>query len=288
MSELGNTLSANNDPTRITGKVVNALDDQPIEGVHVVSSGFTTTTESDGTYELLTLHASPVHVDFRDEFDHSVIGQYVDVAVSRSVNLIDSIDAALIPSVDLETTQYPDAGIWFREMTHTMNSPPHPFEDNLLRTWVLPISVYVPSLIQNDLDYQQTIKSVFRDWEQWMDLELFTLVDEEPDVGVTVAYTNTASRDRYDVLVRDDNLFPVKGTIYLRRIYDAPGEWYFRRVVAHEIGHALGMAHSTDPIHLMIGSRAPELAHPSPDEVWLVRTMYHLPRGTDMDFFVWD
>ncbi len=86
---------------------------------------------------------------------------------------------------------------------------------------------------------------------------------------------------------RGADLFPVKGTICSRKIYDAPDERYFRRVVAHEIRHALGMAHSTDPVHLMAGSRAPDVSQASPDELWLGKVMYHIPRGTDMDLFVW-
>ena len=119
-------------------------------------------------------------------------------------------------------------------------------------------------------------------------MDLFEVLDAEPDTGVTVGYTTSNTRDIYEVRVRDADLFPIKGTIVMRKIYRASDESFYRTVVAHEIGHALGMAHSTDRLHLMIGSRAPVVSQPSPDEIWLGKVMYHLPRGIDMDTFVWD
>jgi predicted Zn-dependent protease len=78
---------------------------------------------------------------------------------------------------------------------------------------------------------------------------------------------------------------PVKATIFLRTVYDASVREELDTVIAHEIGHALGMIHSGDTIHLMIGGQFARVSEPSPDEILLGQVMYALPRAINMVWY---
>jgi hypothetical protein len=288
-SNPGNTLAARSDGMNLYGTVRDRFTGAPIPGIFVTVDGIvTTTTGVDGRYSIVALLGNQSSFVFRDEFDPVAHGSYFDVAFTRSVNGGDIVDAALVPNVVLETAEYPDVPTWFGEMSKTMNEPPDPLADNRLRTWVLPIAIYVPPFVHNNLDYERTVKDVLSDWESWLDWDLFELVDDTPDVGVRILYSSTTSREHYDVPERDGALFPVKGRVWLRTIWDDTTADFFKRVIAHEVGHVLGMGHSTDSIHLMVGGSAQRVSEPSADEIWLGKMMYHLPRGTYMDSYVWE
>ncbi|MFQ5511087.1 MAG: hypothetical protein ACE5EO_04495 [Candidatus Krumholzibacteriia bacterium] len=50
----------------------------------------------------------------------------------------------------------------------------------------------------------------------------------------------------------------------------------------------MGRAHSTDALHLMVAGQGVVVGPPNADEILLLRTMYHLPRGINLGGYVLD
>ena len=74
----------------------------------------------------------------------------------------------------------------------------------------------------------------------------------------------------------------------MRMVYDPASEDLLETVAGHEFGHALGVEHSIDTGHLMIGSRTPVVNQPSSDEILLIRAIYNMPRGQSMAWYLYD
>ncbi|MDH3215486.1 MAG: matrixin family metalloprotease [Candidatus Krumholzibacteria bacterium] len=288
ISPLGNTLAAENQPREVFGTVGDAATDEPLPGIRVATSGFHGVTEPDGTYLTLAVPNREISFSITDDFGMGGIGDYFDISASIWVSGGEATDFWLLPNLPMETNHYPNFLTWFRQMSNTMNEPPNPLADNRLRTWDTPVSVFVPAFVSNGLDYQETVKNVFLRWETWLGRDLFEFVGSLPDIGVSILYFSGATREHYDVYERDADWFPVKGRIWLRTIWGDDTVGSFQRILAHEVGHALGMGHSTDPDHLMIGGISQRVAEPTPDEIWLGRAMYTLPRGTPLEWYRWE
>ncbi|UCH84647.1 MAG: matrixin family metalloprotease [Candidatus Latescibacterota bacterium] len=266
----------------VTGMVRDAVTNDPVPGMWVRMISAVDTTESDGLFTLTDLPAGYAHVYFWDGVSHAVLENYFDIIYSP-YEIVDGghIDMWMLPNVDLDSEDYMDFLEFFVEMTRLDGNAA-----DVLGTWELPCQVYVPPLIANNLDYKQIIEQVFLEWEEVIELDVFEFVDEIPETGVYVHYTdNTSTREHYLVMRTDENGVPLQGRITLKNTYDETNLSLMKVIVRHEVGHALGMNHSSDPNHIMVGGRSPIADVPSPDEVLLARAMYRVPRYFILEWF---
>ncbi len=160
--------------------------------------------------------------------------------------------------------------------------------NDLLDRWEIPCAIYVPPFTAHGIDYTQEFKNAVADWENAVGMDLFTYVSAIPANGVYVVFSDTEELDNYLVTVRDSKRLTIQGRISIRTLYDENSYETFLKVLRHEIGHSLGLAHSIDSVHLMVGGRVPAITQPSGDEVGLVSSMYHVPRGFPASWFLAD
>jgi hypothetical protein len=273
LSDLAGTVARG---MKIQGTVRDALTGLPIDGIQVILLSVADTTGTDGSFVLRELPAGTAFIKVQDEDFVTVLGYYFDLVVSPYTVIDgDALNFYVIPNAPLVTTQYSNFRDWYLPMTELQGTTV-----DLLNRWDIPCRVYVPPLVKDGLDYELTVKDAFGEWEDAIGMNVFEFVDAEPDTGVYVSYSdNVNDRDLYTPVVQDSRRLTVRGMITLRTVFSAAERDVFRVTVLHEVGHSLGLNHSDDSIHLMIGGRFPGVSHPTTDEIDLARVMYHLPRG---------
>jgi hypothetical protein len=279
VSPLGNTLEAAVQQRLITGTIRDASSQTPIPNVAIEAGSNAATSGADGSFEIQAVDQARL----RDE-QSSAVGQYFDMQVRIPAGET-HLDLWMIPNTALETTVYADFLEWFERMTtHEIGLPG--ILDGVVRRWELPIRVYVPPLVKNGLDYEKTIKNGFRLWETLTGMSLFEFTNSQPTHGAYIRYVDPDLRDLYDVLERDADLFPTLGRVSIRSAYDPTMVLGFTAIAAHEAGHVLGLGHSNDTGHLMVGWKSPGSLQPTEDEIDLVRVLYRLPRGVEYKWFL--
>lgn len=259
---------------KIFGTVRQAITGEPIEGLRVKLLAFVDTTDTEGRFLLSELPWGQSYLRVEDEPFRTELGEYFDVVISPyTIRDKDDLDFWVLPNIALDTQEYPHILAFYKQMTDL-----DAYTDVLPR-WDLPCKVYVPPMVEEGFDYRQGMQDAFREWEGLIGLPAFEFVDAVPDTGVFVEYTRPEGRDYYIVTARTPNGLPIQGKITMRTGYAGGLEHVFRVVARHEIGHALGLNHSLDNTHLMMGGVYPQVEHPSADETLLIRAIYRIPRG---------
>jgi hypothetical protein len=261
---------------KVNGTVRDALTGLPVEGIRLILLSVADTTGSDGLFTLRELPAGTGFIKVEDENFLTLKGSYFDLLISPyTVVDKDVLDILLIPNAPLVTTVYTDFLDWYRSMTDLQGTTV-----DLLDRWDVPCHVYVPPLVLNGIDYQQTIKDAFIEWETDIGSQVFEFVDAVPDTGVSVVYSsNPNDLDEYLVIRQDPRRLTIQGRITIRTVYTIDQLDILQITILHEVGHCFGLQHSDDAGHLMIGGRFPGVSHPTTDEISLVKVMYNLPRA---------
>jgi hypothetical protein len=275
-SPLLETVSAVTRGMHISGVALDARTGLPVPGA-LVSFGLTTVT-ADGTgfWEFFELGAATDVIVVRDERDEGV-GAYYDYTLPYSVAHNDVVELYLLPNITLETTTFTDFLTWFRSMTDAAGNP----YGAETRRWELPISLYVRAFNKAGLDYRAAIEGAAAEFNDILGVSVFNVVTTGLSNGVETVYVDDLPQDNYGVEEWTSDWYPRRGLIEFRTVYSAPTESVLQVVARHELGHVLGMNHSTDWAHLMVGGLAPQVSHFSNDEVAIIQCRYHLPRGWD-------
>ena len=266
----------------VNGVVRNALTDGPAAGLWVNYLGRTGTVDGAGQFRIEDLPLDEGRLDVMDENDPGEVGSFFDFGMTLVGSHEPDLQLYVLPNVPLESVIYPDFLTWYIGITTIGGMPAW----KQTRRWEYPVDVYVPPFTAHDLDYRETVVSAIEEFDQFVGLDLFRVVDSLGTTGVTVRFGR--DRDRYTVLAWSADWYPVRGQIDLRSVFDERLLRQFLITIRHELGHALGLAHSEDSIHLMVMGVFPGVEFPTPDELKAIRTFYNLPRGYPVRFFSWN
>lgn len=280
ISPLGNTPSAVTRGMSISGMVIDANTGAGVPGATVQLATITETTDANGAWQMTELPLIDDFLSARDELD-SGIGSYFDMSMPYSVHHLDVVDLYLLPD-SLTTSYYTDFLQFFRSMTDIAGNPYGSQE----RRWQLPIDLYVRPFTHNGLDYQATIERVARKFDTILGRQVFNLVSTLPATGVETTYDSNVTQDYYGVTEWTSDWYPNHGLIAFRTVYSPDTENVLEVTAAHELGHALGLNHSADPTHLMVGGVAPYASWFRGDELRVIRCLYRINRGFDDRWFI--
>ncbi len=265
---------------RVSGVVIDALTNLRIPNVSIRFALQSTVSDANGEWVLTELGLGADYLRARDETGPDV-GAYYDYALPYNVSHNDHVELYLLPARPLETTHYADFLEWFRVMTDTEGNP----FGAQSRRWDLPIALYVRAYSKGGLDYRETIEQVANEFNSLLGETVFTVVTTGLGDGVETVYIDNLPQDSYGVSEWTNDWYPRRGRIQFRTGYTLPTRDVLEVVTRHELGHVLGLNHSTDLAHVMVGGQAPQAEFFAPDEVALLLCRYHLPRGWDCRLF---
>jgi hypothetical protein len=260
---------------RFGGRVVDTVTGQGLANAIVTFGNVQLVTASDGTFEFTEQGYGSGVIAARDE-QGAEIGAYYDYDMEYSVEHLDVVNMYLIPNRPLQTTYYTDFLNFFRVMTD-VGGIPYPADQ---RRRDLPIGLFCRPYVKDGLDYAETIRAVAQEYDAILGTMVFVPAsDPLPAERVETAYNTTLQRDRYTVLEWTPDYYPLSGLIEFRTHYTPSVVEPFKVIIRHEIGHSLGLGHSLDPKHLMVGGPAPSVPTLTGDEIAVLRTYYTIPRG---------
>jgi hypothetical protein len=260
----------------ISGVVLDALTNQVIPGVTLMLGLKTVVSDQNGEWAISELGVGPASFIVRDETGVGV-GPYYDYTFTYTIVHQDVVDLYLLPDHAMQSTQYADFLTWFRVMTDASGNP----YGTETRRWELPITLYVRPYNKDGLDYAATVERVANDFFGIMGEPVFSVVRDGLTDGVETVYLDNLAHDNYRIQEWTEDWYPHLGLISFRTIYALPQEDWFAKVSRHEMGHALGLNHSTDSGHMMVAGMVPQVDDFSSDEIAVILCRYHMPRGWD-------
>ena len=267
-----------------SGEVRDVMTDLPIsDAIIKFPPPFQVTTDQNGQWAVAEAPNLNVLVVSDDGVPRAV-GDYYDYRIDDP-NLQNGFHSVyLFPNLELESNYYPGFFVFFLAMTE-MPGVPYP---SYLRHWDLPIDIYVPPFEANGLDFKATVERVVVDLENDLGFPVFRVVDSPPAVGVECGFRGGITADNYGTYEWTEDWYPVRGRVEFRTHYSPASLLPFERVIRHEMGHALGLSHSNDPNHLMVGGQTQQVDTFSPDEVAVIQIIYGVPGGVAVGSYLDD
>jgi len=267
---------------RISGVVRDPLTGLPMESARVdLGAVLTAQTDAEGRFELRELEPITTVLATMDE-NGAGIGAYYDCRMGYTVVHEDELELFLLPVYDLETPNYIDFMQFYRSMTDMAANP----EGTATRRFRLPIDLYIRPFSNSGLDYRATIERVAREFDDLLGTQVFNIVATRPETGVETVCREGVPQDNYAITEFTSDWYPRTGLIEFRTLYTPATEHVLARTARHEFGHVLGLNHSTDPNHIMVGGQAPSANALHPDELAVLRVRFNLPRGFEIRRFV--
>ena len=253
------------------GEVRDLLTGDPIAGAEVVAGDHTVVTGGDGRWSMEEMPFVSQGIVISDDGVEGDVGDYYDFRLQEP-NSHDAFHRVfMFPHYPLQSTRYTGFLQFFVEMTH-QDSPRYP---TYLRRWDLPINVYAEPATYGGLDYKATVERVAVELNDYLGFVVFQAVESPPDTGVVCTYDPNLYADNFGYREFTEDWYPVTGEIEFRTIWNTGNEGVFEVVIRHELGHALGLQHSRDPVHLMVGGQSPRVANFSEDEINVLTLMYY-------------
>lgn len=266
----------------IEGRVIDAGTGEGMEGALIRIGNITVDTSSaGGYYENLNNRIQYLTMTALDE-NGSEVGDYYDYFFDYGILGSDlNIDFYMVPDfplVSMRDDRYSDFLDLFKDMTNTEGL----FGTSIYKGWHhWPLKVYnPPPALTDTIDLQQECREGMQEWEDYTGLDLFEFVDseEEADVYVYYDYSEDYLNHHIEVMERNPDGTPAKKRVYIyyhKIITDRESNRHV--IFVHEFGHIIGLYHSVDSGHIMIGLTRPDVDHVSQDEVNMVKAVYHLP-----------
>ena len=277
----------------IEGKVIDAGSCDGIEGIQVLSNNIADTSLADGSYKLENLTSQATFVVTRDEYDPFSYGDYYDYIYSFGT-ISENLSANLcmvpvFPLIDAQDNRYLDFLDLFKQITKTTGIN----EGTVYSGWNhWPVTVYNPPVVCDDIDLQAAAEGAMEEWENITGLDLFRIVEDLAEADVEIRYDSTTVPDDYNhvshhvetVTLNEDGT-PLKKVMFISTLLTRPPITNDTHVIyTHEFGHVIGLYHSVDGGHIMIGLIFPKVEHVSTDESNLVKVIYNLPPVFDSEW----
>ncbi len=293
MSPIGNSVKVLVRGIDIGGRTINAATGEPVEGIEVLTSTKRDTSDEDGAYLIYNIPSYTTSVLARDENVLVQLGDYFNCSSAiTTVTQLDK-DFYMIPAYMLVSTVPPDAYegrflSFYKDITNT---------DGYLGTSTVyigwnhwPITVYNPPQMFQGIDLQASCRNALADWEQSTGLDFFVEVFSPEGADVLVIYdTLAADRHRVETSAYNADGTPARKEIYIyTQNTEVPLSRFADMVFTHELGHVIGLGHSRNVGHLMVGLTMPQAYHPTVDEIRVVQVLYHMPNFFDYRYVVED
>jgi hypothetical protein len=266
---------------RFGGRVIDTVTWQGIPNATVSWGPQTVQTGADGSYEFVEQGNADGTIFARDE-NGPEVGNYFDYSHPYVARHLDVVNFYLIPNFQMNTTQYTDFLQFFRTMTD-VGGTPYPADQ---RRRDLPIPLYVRDFQNGGLDYAKAAREVADEFDAFLGQRVFTVATLPlPASRIETTVTGILDRDQLEVLEWTTDWYPLVSLISFRTEYTLPIEDVFKVVARHEFGHSLGLNHSTDTRHIMVGGPAPSVQTFDSDVIAVMRTFYIIPRGTNVRYY---
>ena len=139
------------------------------------------------------------------------------------------------------------------------------------------------SIDHGSIDLQAACRRGLADWEQSTGLDLFTEVDSPDGADVQIKYdTSTVDRHHVETPALNSDGTPARKELWIfTKDEEVPYWGYADLIFTHELGHIIGLDHSRNTGHLMVGMTMPVVHHPTLDEIRVVQIIHNLPNIYD-------
>jgi len=272
----------------IQGRLWDFESGDPIEGMSVQYGDVISASDSEGRFycDDVPLYEEDGPWDFPGSyFDESgpELGQWYDLLDSRAVADSQNYRMGTFSPEPFTSSMYTGFLDYFLQ---TLRPPPSNF--HLIRP-IYPLMTYIPERHNGNLSYADVIEQSMEVWESSSGLDLFERVLDPEEATLTFVYDDTTSLTGITrILEWDlDTLTPLKQEITLRGDVAEEFEHGLYQVSLHELGHAIGYwIHSNDTRYVMNKSNQQDAPHP--DELRLIRIIYHMEPYEDLSYLLRD
>ena len=296
LSPIGNCIKVLIRGFDVGGVITNAFDATPIENIYVRFGQNSDTTDALGRFLVVNLPVYQTSISIKDEYNSDHVGKYYDYTAPFTFKgQYTRYDAILVPYFDLvnhegEYDPYQSQFYYFfKEITGTSGDLGKP---TIWKNWDhWPITVYNPPMTYKGVDLQAYAREGMEDWETATGLDLFIETEDSLNADAVIVYDSVTVGWRHHVEtpeVKEDGT-PKRRVMYIYfKDEEIPVDLLPHLVYAHEFGHIIGLGHSRDIGHLMLGGTKPFVDYVTTDEANVVRIIYHLPSVMDFKYIIND